>query len=132
MDLAGQDAQGRLRPVHVLEALIVFQGVLTMPFPNHLLLSATIEGHIYGPEETIPRLHADPACAHGGADDAAIGPLWAPENQEKLSKGEADAVDCAVLRGTKIDRSDCWVQLQADAAENVRKTAEQRTQNGSS
>ena len=59
------------------------------------------------PLTTLPRLHVDPNCSAGGGGPAAIGPLWAPDNQRFVSKGEVDAMGCAVIMGGRVDRVAC-------------------------
>jgi hypothetical protein len=64
------------------------------------------------PEATIPRLHAQANCTGGGSGAAAIGPLWAPQNQRFVAKADADAMGCTVLQGGMLDRSACRRQAQ--------------------
>ena len=57
--------------------------------------------------EALPTLAASPNCTGGGSDEAAIGPLWAPDNQRFVGKGEVDAMECTKLVGGVLDRSAC-------------------------
>jgi len=57
------------------------------------------------PLEALPALAA--TCSGGGGGPAAIGPLWAPDNQRFVSKGEVDAMGCTVMVGGVLDRSAC-------------------------